>query len=154
MYTMYANASNYTPFYTHVSSYVVWRVHPPVLNYTIGKISFEICVTHWSVGNSVDPPRFLVSFYQVGLWALQQHHESLKNSSSLVNTCLSLLLPTNGTSARSWPSHTYIRLQWLPTEAGIRTDCWAPKDLTVARWWAPKAVTIAERSLKQKMKKP
>ena len=29
MYIMYANASNNTPSYTHVSSYVVWRVHPP-----------------------------------------------------------------------------------------------------------------------------
>ena len=27
MYTMYANASNYTPFYTHVSPYMVGRVH-------------------------------------------------------------------------------------------------------------------------------
>ena len=29
MYTMYANASNNTPYYTCVSSYMVWRVHPP-----------------------------------------------------------------------------------------------------------------------------
>jgi hypothetical protein len=28
MYTMYASASNNIPSYTHVSSYVVWRVHP------------------------------------------------------------------------------------------------------------------------------
>ena len=28
MYNMYASASNNTPSYTHVSSYVVWRVHP------------------------------------------------------------------------------------------------------------------------------
>jgi hypothetical protein len=28
MYIMYANASNNTPSYTNVSSYVVWRVHP------------------------------------------------------------------------------------------------------------------------------
>ena len=25
---MYANASNNTPFYTYVSSYMVWSVHP------------------------------------------------------------------------------------------------------------------------------
>ena len=29
MYIMYINASNNTPSYTHVSSYKVWRVHPP-----------------------------------------------------------------------------------------------------------------------------
>ena len=29
-YIMYANASNNTPSYTHVSSYVVWNVHPHV----------------------------------------------------------------------------------------------------------------------------
>ena len=28
MYTMYTNTSNNTPSYTHVSLYVVWRVHP------------------------------------------------------------------------------------------------------------------------------
>ena len=28
MYTMYSNASNNTPSYTKVSSYVEWRVHP------------------------------------------------------------------------------------------------------------------------------
>ena len=28
MYVMYANASNNTPFYTHISSYMVWRVQP------------------------------------------------------------------------------------------------------------------------------
>ena len=28
MHTKYANASKYTLSYTHVSSYVVWRVHP------------------------------------------------------------------------------------------------------------------------------
>ena len=28
MYTMYANASNNTAYYTHVSLSVVWRVHP------------------------------------------------------------------------------------------------------------------------------
>ena len=28
MYTMYANASNNTPSYTHITSYVVWSVHP------------------------------------------------------------------------------------------------------------------------------
>ena len=28
MNTMYANASNNTPSYTHISAYVVWRVHP------------------------------------------------------------------------------------------------------------------------------
>ena len=28
MYTMYANGSNNIPSYIHVSSYVVWRVHP------------------------------------------------------------------------------------------------------------------------------
>ena len=29
MFTMYANISNNTPSYTHISLYVVWRVHPP-----------------------------------------------------------------------------------------------------------------------------
>ena len=28
MYTMYINASNNTPSYTHISSYIIWRVHP------------------------------------------------------------------------------------------------------------------------------
>ena len=28
MYIMYANASNNTPFYTHINSQMVWRVHP------------------------------------------------------------------------------------------------------------------------------
>ena len=28
MYSMYANASNNTPSYTYVSSYMAWRVHP------------------------------------------------------------------------------------------------------------------------------
>ena len=28
MYTTYIHASNNTPFYTHISSYVVWREHP------------------------------------------------------------------------------------------------------------------------------
>lgn len=28
MYTMYADTSNNTLFYTHISSYVVWKVHP------------------------------------------------------------------------------------------------------------------------------
>ena len=27
MYTIYASASNNTPFYTDISSYIVWRVH-------------------------------------------------------------------------------------------------------------------------------
>jgi hypothetical protein len=28
IFNMYTNASNNTPSYTHISSYVVWRVHP------------------------------------------------------------------------------------------------------------------------------
>ena len=28
MYTMYTNASNNIPFYTHINSYMVWRVQP------------------------------------------------------------------------------------------------------------------------------
>ncbi len=28
MHTMYTMASNNTPYNTHVSSYIVWRVHP------------------------------------------------------------------------------------------------------------------------------
>ena len=28
MYIVYANTSYNTPYYTHVSSYLVWRVHP------------------------------------------------------------------------------------------------------------------------------
>ena len=29
MYTMYANASNNTPSYTHHNSHVIWTVHSP-----------------------------------------------------------------------------------------------------------------------------
>ena len=29
MFIMYANASNITQSYTHVSSYMIWRIHPP-----------------------------------------------------------------------------------------------------------------------------
>ena len=37
MYTMYANASNNTASYTHVSSYMIWRVHPlDILQTTMG----------------------------------------------------------------------------------------------------------------------
>ena len=28
MYTTYTNASNNTPSYTHVSLYVLWKIHP------------------------------------------------------------------------------------------------------------------------------
>ena len=28
VYSMYINASNYTPFWTRVSLYIVWKIHP------------------------------------------------------------------------------------------------------------------------------
>ena len=41
MHTMYTNASNNTPFYTHISwTYMVWRVHP--WEYS-GTIPLELC---------------------------------------------------------------------------------------------------------------
>lgn len=33
VYIMYPNASNITPFYTHISLYVIWRVHHQALKY-------------------------------------------------------------------------------------------------------------------------
>ena len=44
MYTMYGNASNNIP-YTHVSSYVVWRIHPRGTWY-IGGALYGIFVHH------------------------------------------------------------------------------------------------------------
>ena len=44
MYTMYADASTNTPSYTHVSSYVVWRVRSPGL---LGILMTKIWVILW-----------------------------------------------------------------------------------------------------------
>ena len=44
MFIMYANTSNNIPSYTHVSSYVVWRDHPPWPTLTHFKAS---CFFEW-----------------------------------------------------------------------------------------------------------
>ena len=52
MYTMYTSASNYTPSYTHGSSYMVGRVHPLRLHTsecTNSKISNDLLP--WTIGN-------------------------------------------------------------------------------------------------------
>jgi hypothetical protein len=48
MYTMNANASNNTPSYIHVSSYVVWRIYPPeiIASWNHGILFHSLYVTH------------------------------------------------------------------------------------------------------------
>ena len=42
MYIMYASATYNTSFYTHISPYVVWRIHP-LGNHSWASIAFKKC---------------------------------------------------------------------------------------------------------------
>ena len=60
---MYANASNITPSYTHVSSYVIWRGHP----WAISSVAHTYpCVTIW-----------LANTYMVDIWATSTNQKLL-----------------------------------------------------------------------------
>ena len=39
---MYANASNDIPFYIHIGSYVVWRVHPQCFDNKVAYLTIKI----------------------------------------------------------------------------------------------------------------
>ena len=45
-YTMYANASNKTPSYTHISSYVIWSVQPPGIEHRHAKMLVNVLYRH------------------------------------------------------------------------------------------------------------
>ena len=46
MYIVYTNVSNNTPYYTHVNSYMVWRVHPLSEEFTFKSLGFIYDTNH------------------------------------------------------------------------------------------------------------
>ena len=72
MYTMYANVSSYTPFYTHISLYVIWRGHPWAhdLNYphiwkcwNSDKFAHDMCSETRMMVMKYDGLQFVMQFY-------------------------------------------------------------------------------------------